>query len=95
MVPTFLSVGLADRPPDRLDDVHLGAAGVDERDAVEGRHIDAFGEAAGVGQQTALPVVESAQVLEPDVPLAGGHLTRGVARTTAHPSVAAGQASTR
>ena len=56
--PDGLVLGLADRPSDRLHDVHLGAAGVDERHTVQRRNIDTFGQAAGVGQQTALPVVE-------------------------------------
>ena len=71
---------MPDGAPDRLDDVHLGATGVDERHTVEGGNVDAFGEAAGVGEQSALSVVESAQLLEPNVALASGHLTRGIAR---------------
>ena len=46
--------GLADRPPEGLDDVDGRAARVDEGDAVEGRHIDALAEAAGVAEQAAL-----------------------------------------
>ena len=49
-----LVVGLAHRSADGLDDVHLGAARFDEGDTVEGWHIDAFGEAAGVREHTPL-----------------------------------------
>ena len=74
-----LVLGLADRATDRLHDVHLRPTGVDERHAVERRHVHALRETAGVGEQTPVAVVEVAEVLEQDVPLTGGHLTRGVA----------------
>ena len=79
MVPTVLSSALRIARPTAWTMSTSDAAGVDEGHAVERRHVDPFGEAAGVGQQAALAVVESAQVLEPDVALAGGHLTGGVA----------------
>ena len=54
IVPTVLSSALRIALSDGLDDVDLGAARVDEGDAVEGRHINALGEAAGVREHAAL-----------------------------------------
>ena len=73
-----LVCGEPDGAADRLHDVDLGAAGVDERHAVEGGYVDALGEAACVGEQPAFAVVESGEVSQQHVALAGGHLARGV-----------------
>ena len=59
-----LRLGLADGAADRLDDVYLGAAGVDERDPIQCGDVNPFGQAACVGQQAAFAVVESGEVLE-------------------------------
>ncbi len=40
----------ANRPPDRLHDVHLRAAWVDKSDAVDGGHVHALGEAARIAE---------------------------------------------
>jgi hypothetical protein len=41
----------ADGAPDGLDDVDLGASGIDEDNAVERGDVDALREAPGVGDQ--------------------------------------------
>ena len=41
-------------------------------------HVDPFGQAARIGQQAALALVEAAEVLEQYVAITGGHLARGV-----------------
>ena len=52
-VAVVLALGLAHHPADRLDDVDHGIAGVEEQHRVQGGHVDAFGQAAGVGQDPA------------------------------------------
>jgi len=64
-VAEVLAGGLAHDPPDRLDDVDLGAAGGQEHDRVEGGDVDAFGEAARVGQHPAYVLAGGGAFLEP------------------------------
>ena len=78
MVPTFLSGDLADRPAERLDDVDGRAARVDERDAVDARHVHALAEAAGVAEQAALVRRKVAEAKQQPVAVSARHRARDV-----------------
>ena len=49
-VTHLLALGTTHDAPDGLDHVDQGFAWVKEHDCVEGRHVDAFGQAAGIGE---------------------------------------------
>ncbi len=52
-VSLFLVGCLAHDPANRLHDINLAVARMQEHDGVERRHIDTFGQAAGVAEDTA------------------------------------------
>lgn len=52
-VAAFFAGGVAHDASDGLDDIDLGVAGGEEEDGVEAGHVDAFGEAADVGEDAA------------------------------------------
>src|SRR5581483_3029357 len=70
--------GLSDRPTDRLDDINLRPARVDERDTIESRQVDTLREAARVGENGALIALERAEAVEAAVALTARHLAGDV-----------------
>ena len=55
-VPELLALGLAHRAPQRLHDIDLAVARIEEGDSVERRHLHAFHENLGVADNPDLAV---------------------------------------
>jgi hypothetical protein len=52
-VAVFLPVGFPHDPPHRLNYINNGVPGVEKENRIEGGHIDALGQAAGIGKDPA------------------------------------------
>lgn len=58
-----------------LDDVHLAATWINKRNAIEGRHVHAFGQAACIAQHAAFICAQGFELVEFDFAFVGGHVT--------------------
>ena len=59
---------------DGLDDVHLAAARVDKRHAIERGHVHAFGQAARITQHASFVCAQPFELVELDLAFVGGHV---------------------
>ena len=53
-ITVAFSLGFAHYPTDRLHDVDDGFAGIEEDHRVQSRHVNPFGQTAGIGENAAL-----------------------------------------